>query len=78
MEAISYYAIALGAAKSGNVQLAGEAISTLAELEKRTAEVSKYWAKQVEIQRISAVAWLDYMKGDKGNALDLMKKAATV
>ena len=76
MEAISYYAIALGAAKSGNTQLAVQTISTLAELEKRTAKTSKYWAKQVEVQRISALAWLKYKQGEKEKALDLMKKAA--
>jgi tetratricopeptide (TPR) repeat protein len=78
MEAITYYSVAIGAAKSGNVQLASQAISTLAELEERTAETSKYWAKQVKIQRISAMAWLKYQKGEKKEALDLMKQAANL
>ena len=78
MEAISYYAIALGAAKSGNTQLAVQTISTLTELEKRAAKTSAYWAKQVEVQRISALAWLKYKQGEKEKALDLMKKAAGV
>ena len=78
MEAITYYAVALGAAKVGNVQLAVQAIITLAELEERTAETSKYWAKQVKIQRISAMAWLKYMKGEKKEALNLMKQAANL
>jgi tetratricopeptide (TPR) repeat protein len=76
MEAITYYAVALGAAKSGNAQLAGQAISTLAELEKRTAENSRYWAKQVEIQRLSATALLKYQEGEKEKALAIMRQAA--
>lgn len=78
MEAITYYTVALGAAKSGNLQLAGKAINALAELEKRTAETSKYWTKQVKIQRLSAMAWLKYLEGDKKTALDLMQQAANL
>jgi tetratricopeptide (TPR) repeat protein len=76
MEAITYYARALGAAKSGDSQSAKQAIKTLMELEKQTAETSKYWAKQVEIQRISAMAWLNYYEGENAKALDLMRQAA--
>ena len=76
MEAITYYAVALGAARSGNLQSANQAISNLTELEIRTAETSKYWAKQVEIQRMSAMAWLTYQEGEKEKALDLMRQSA--
>ena len=76
MEAITYYAKALGAAKSGDSQSAKQAIKTLMELEKQTAETSKYWGKQVEIQRISAMAWLKYYEGENAKALDLMRQAA--
>jgi tetratricopeptide (TPR) repeat protein len=76
MEAITYYAKALGAAKSGDSQSAKQAIKTLMELEKQTAETSKYWAKQVKIQRISAMAWLNYYEGENAKALDLMRQAA--
>jgi tetratricopeptide (TPR) repeat protein len=78
MEAITYYAVALGAAKSGNRQLSNHAIYILKKLEDKTAETSKYWARQVEIQRISAMAWLEYYEGDKGKALDLMRQAASL
>lgn len=76
MEAITYYAKALGAVKSGDSQSAKQAIKTLMELEKQTAETSKYWGKQVAIQRISAMAWLKYYEGENAKALDLMRQAA--
>jgi tetratricopeptide (TPR) repeat protein len=76
MEAITYYAVALGAARSNNLQSANQAINNLTELEIRTAETSKYWAKQVEIQRMSAMAWLTYQEGEKEKALDLMRQSA--
>jgi tetratricopeptide (TPR) repeat protein len=76
MEAITYYAIALGAAKSGKGQSASEAINILSKLEERTVKTSKYWAKQVKIQRISAMAWFKYHEGNYEKALDLMRQAA--
>jgi tetratricopeptide (TPR) repeat protein len=76
MEAITYYGIALGAARSNDFESAVEAIGTLKELEEQTADISRYWAKQVEIQRLSAIAWLTYQEGEKEKALNLMRLAA--
>jgi tetratricopeptide (TPR) repeat protein len=77
-EAITYFARALGAARSGNEQAARQALDRLAELRKLTAETSAYWAKQVEIQRLSAMAWLEYEKGEQEVALDIMRRAAAL
>jgi len=76
MEAITYFARALGAARSGNGQGAAQALENLAALRQRTAETSAYWAKQVEIQHLSAMAWLEYKEGEKEEALDIMGRAA--
>jgi tetratricopeptide (TPR) repeat protein len=76
MEAITYFAQALGAARSGNEEVAAEALESMAALHKKTAERSSYWAKQVEIQRLSALAWLTYRKGNKDEALEIMQRAA--
>ena len=76
MEAITHFARALGAARSGDAQTARQALDILAALRERTAETSAYWAKQVEIQRLSAVAWLTYEEGKKEEALDIMRRAA--
>jgi tetratricopeptide (TPR) repeat protein len=76
MEAITYFARALGAARSGNGQGAAQALESLAALRQRTAETSAYWAKQVEIQHLSAMAWLEYTEGEKEEGLDIMGRAA--
>lgn len=76
MEAITHFARALGAARSGNGQVSRQALDKLVVLRDRTAETSAYWAKQVEIQRLSAMAWLDYEEGRQEMALDTMRRAA--
>jgi len=76
MEAITHFARALGAARSGNGKRAAQALENLAALRERTAETSAYWAKQVEIQRLSAMAWLKYQEGEQEEALDIMRRAA--
>ncbi len=78
MEAITYFARGLGAARSGDKGKARNAIDKLATLEKRAAETSGYWAKQIEIQRVSVEAWLAYLGGDKVEALKTMRKAAAM
>ncbi|MDQ2694309.1 MAG: hypothetical protein M3Z21_02825, partial [Pseudomonadota bacterium] len=76
--AITHFARALGAARSGDADTARQAIDTLATLRDRTAETSAYWAKQVEIQRLSALAWLAYQEGRKEEALSTMQQAAAL
>ena len=78
MEAITHFARGLGAARSGDKEKARNAIDKLAALEKRAAETSGYWAKQIEIQRVSVEAWLAYLGGDKEEALTTMRKAAAL
>ncbi len=56
--------------------MAGQALDKLAALQERAAETSAYWAKQIQIQRLSAMAWLAYQEGKQGEALDLMRRAA--
>jgi tetratricopeptide (TPR) repeat protein len=51
------------------------------ELEKRHDIVKKksdYWANQVEIQKISAQAWLAFAQRKQAEALRLMKRAAEI
>lgn len=76
MEALTYFARAIGAARSGDGAAARKDIAMMDEL--YTAEVKKsaYWAKQVDIQRMSARAWLAYEEGDREEGLSLMRKAA--
>jgi tetratricopeptide (TPR) repeat protein len=76
MEAITHFARALGAARSGNKQAATQALDKLTALREQTEKTSAYWAKQVKIQRLSALAWLEYHEGIQEEALDIMRRAA--
>jgi len=77
-EAITHFARALGATRSGNPEAARQSISTLETLRDRAAETSQYWAKQIEIQRLTAEAWLMYQPGKKDDALEMMRNAAVL
>jgi tetratricopeptide (TPR) repeat protein len=76
VEAITWFARALGAARSGDIAAAEAAVEKLAALREAAAETSTYWATQVDIQRTAASAWLAHAKGDAAQALELMQKAA--
>ncbi len=76
MEAITYFAQALGAARSGNGLVARQALDKLSLLSAQASETSYYWAKQIDIQRLAAEAWLMYQEGNQEEALDIMRKAA--
>jgi tetratricopeptide (TPR) repeat protein len=75
MEAITQFARALGAARNGNEQVARAALDRLAVLRDRVAASNAYWAKQVEIQRLAAQAWLEF-GADRNVALATMRQAA--
>ena len=77
MEAITHFARALGAARGGDGQGARLALDALASLHEQ-ATTSAYWANQVEIQHLSAAAWLAYAEGQQDKALETMKKAAAL
>ena len=78
MEAITYFANGLGAAHIGDTMMASRAIERLAGLERRTAKTSDYWAKQIEIQRLSVAAWMAYGEGHKHEGLTTMRRAAAL
>lgn len=76
MEAIIHFARALGAARTGQVEIAAKSLDSLSALYDQTADTSAYWAKQIEIQRLSAQAWLIYEEGQQDEALEVMRMAA--
>jgi len=77
-EAIIHFARALGGARSGDLALAAQALDQLAALRDQVAKTNPYWAKQVEIQRTSAQAWLEYAQGKHDEALQTMRAAAAL
>jgi tetratricopeptide (TPR) repeat protein len=78
VEAITHFARALGAARSGDPELARQSLVRLAELRERARESSEYWGTQVEIQRLSALAWLQHWEGNRAQALQTMRKASSL
>jgi tetratricopeptide (TPR) repeat protein len=76
-DAMTYFARALGAARSGAAAAARAAVQALAPLRDRLAQAGEgYWAEQVEIQRRGATAWLALAEGRKDEALAEMRAAA--
>jgi len=77
VQAMTHFARALGAARSGNPDAAKADIAKLAELrDKLRAAKDAYWAEQVDIQWQIANAWLLYAQGKYDEALAAMAAAA--
>jgi tetratricopeptide (TPR) repeat protein len=77
VQAITYFARALGAARSGNPDAARADIAKLAELRDKLRDAKDaYWPEQVDIQRQVAEAWVLHAEGKRDDALAAMSKAA--
>jgi tetratricopeptide (TPR) repeat protein len=77
IDAISHYARALGAARSGDTAGAEKGVQQLQKIVDglKTAK-NEYWATEVEVQRLSAAAWTGYAKGERDEAVTLLRSAA--
>jgi len=76
-EAITHFARALGAARSGNAAAAQKDVDRLEALRDALTQAKVgYWAEQVEIQRLAAAAWVALAQGRRDEALKLMRSAA--
>jgi hypothetical protein len=76
-EAITYFARAMGSARSGDLAAADREVNKLKELRAALENASQsYWATQVEVQMLAASAWITQAKGEKETALKLMRAAA--
>jgi len=77
VEAITHFARALGAARTGNPEGARAEIARLAELRDKLREAKDaYWSEQVDIQWQVATAWLLYAESKFDDALKAMGSAA--
>jgi Tfp pilus assembly protein PilF len=77
VQAISYFARAVGAARSSDPAAARADIAKLAELQDKLSQAKDaYWAEQVDIQRQIATAWVVYAEGKRDEALLAMSAAA--
>ena len=78
-DATTYYARALGAARSGDPKSAAADIEKLAALASALqGKDDADWATQVEIQRRAATAWMTFAEGRKEDALAQLREAATM
>jgi tetratricopeptide (TPR) repeat protein len=75
--ALTHFARALGAARSGDAAAAERDVQELARIvEALKAGKDAYWAVEVEVQRLGAAAWVAYAQGNRAEALTLMRAAA--
>jgi tetratricopeptide (TPR) repeat protein len=76
-EAITYFARAMGGARSGDTAAAQADIEKLKEQRAALEKAGQgYWAGQVEIQILGAQAWTAQAQGNKSEAIKLMRSAA--
>jgi len=74
---LTYFARALGAARSGDAAAAEKDVQQLASIrDALTAAKNTYWATEVEVSRLGAAAWTALAQGKKDEALKLMRTAA--
>ncbi len=77
VDAITYFARAVGASRSGNFKAAKADIDKLTQLRDQLRDQKDaYWAEQVDIQRQVAMAWMLYAQGTQDEALGLLRAAA--
>ena len=76
-DAMTWFARALGSARSGNPAATTIAVDSLESIHGRLAGKDEpYWTEQVAIQHLAAQAWLDLAEGRADSALSRMKRAA--
>lgn len=75
--ALTHFARALGAARSGDTATAEKDVQELAQLrDALKAAKNEYWATEVEVSRLGAGAWTALAQGKRDEALSLMHSAA--
>ena len=74
--ALTHFARAMGAVHSGAVPDVEKEIEQLTQIHDELLQAKQdYWAKQVDIQRQTAEAWMAWAKGDSTKAVDTMRSA---
>ncbi|MEP7067628.1 MAG: hypothetical protein ABI789_00245 [Usitatibacter sp.] len=76
-EALTYFSRAIGAARSGDLVAAQADAANLAAVHKKLEDAkNRYWATEVEIQRLAVAAWIAHKRGNSEEGLKLMRAAA--
>lgn len=77
VDAMTHFARAVGAARSGDVGVAEQEAEQLSALHKALLDAKNaYWAREVEVQRLATAAWIAHAKGQGDEARKLMQAAA--
>jgi hypothetical protein len=77
VDAMTEFARAIGAARSGDLTGARTAVVRLDALHAQEAQMNEpYWTEQIDIQRRSAAAWLAFAEGRRAEGIDAMRGAA--
>src|SRR5687768_11235853 len=75
--AMTHFARALGAARSGDPASAQKDVERVAALGEQLKEAKNaYWAGEVEVMRLAAVAWVAHAQRNTDAALENMRRAA--
>ena len=78
-EAMTHFARALGAARSGKPAAAKADVERIVALrDELKAAKSEYWANEVEVMRLASLAWVALAQTKSEDALALMRQAADV
>jgi hypothetical protein len=76
-DAVTHFARAIGAARSGRADAARQDVAKLVALRDVVAGTKDvYWTEQVEIQRLGAEAWVQLAEGRHTEAVAMMRDAA--
>jgi tetratricopeptide (TPR) repeat protein len=73
--ALTHFARALGAARSGRPAQAESDVAALGRIAEELRPRDPYWAEQVSIQHLSAEGWTTFAAGDRGRGLALLRQA---
>jgi tetratricopeptide (TPR) repeat protein len=76
-QALTWMAVGVGSARSGNLKRTAEAKQALASLRDELAKQNNtYWSKQVDVQRLEVEAWMLQQSGKNDEAVKMMTAAA--
>jgi len=70
------YARAVGAARGGNPAAADADVKELARIVEGLKGKDAYWATEVEVQRLTGSAWVEFANGNRDKGIALMRGAA--
>ncbi len=74
-EAMTYFARALGAARSGDPAAAQKDVERIVTLRDDLKAKNEYWANEVEVMRLASLAWTALARKRADEALGLMRQA---